>query len=241
MPSDYQPAVFITGASRGVGLALTETYASRQWTVIATCRDPGSATDLNALAERHENISIDQLDVVDQAAVRQLAERYDGKSIDVLLNNAACLGAGEQQSADCVDVDLFQEVMMTNTYAPMFLASEFLDHVARSEHKKIVTLTSGLSSIAMTEGMGQFYFYRASKAAINIAMRAMQADVKERGITVAVVAPGLVNTDLLTASGYRGPSIEPAEAAERLFDYIADLKPNTAEGFAVPPDRMLPW
>jgi NAD(P)-dependent dehydrogenase (short-subunit alcohol dehydrogenase family) len=239
--TDQPSTIFISGASRGVGLALAECYAARQWKVIATCRNPDRATALAALAGQYDNISVDPLDVIDDEAVREIAGRYADISIDVLMNNAGMLGDPESQSIENLDADLFSELLHTNTFAPLLLAKSFLEQVARSKQKKIVALTSGLSSIAFTEHFGRLYFYRASKAALNVAMRALQADIRDRGITAAVVAPGLVNTDLLKRSGYQGESIEPGQAAERLYEYIENLQPNTAEGFAVPPDKILPW
>jgi NAD(P)-dependent dehydrogenase (short-subunit alcohol dehydrogenase family) len=239
--TDQLSTILITGASRGVGLALAECYAARQWKVIATCRDPAQATALAAIARQFDNLSVAALDVADDDAVRDLAHRYSDMSIDVLMNNAGMLGDPEAQSIENLDSDLFAQLMHTNTFAPLLLATSFLEQVARSQQKKIVALTSGLSSIAFTEHFGRLYFYRASKAALNVAMRALQADIRARGVTAAVVAPGLVNTDLLTRSGYQGESIEPGQAAERLYEYIENLQPNTAEGFVVPPDKILPW
>jgi NAD(P)-dependent dehydrogenase (short-subunit alcohol dehydrogenase family) len=239
--TDQLSTILITGASRGVGLALAECYAARQWNVIATCRDPAQATALAAIARQFDNLSVAALDVADDDAVRDLAHRYSDISIDVLMNNAGMLGDPEAQSIENLDSDLFARLMHTNTFAPLLLATSFLEQVARSQQKKIVALTSGLSSIAFTEHFGRLYFYRASKAALNVAMRALQADIRDRGVTAAVVAPGLVNTDLLTRSGYQGESIEPGQAAENLYEYIENLQPNTAEGFVVPPDKILPW
>jgi NAD(P)-dependent dehydrogenase (short-subunit alcohol dehydrogenase family) len=235
------PTILITGSARGVGLALAECYATRQWNVIATCRDPDRASDLQALGREHENITIEKLDVTDRDAVYAMSQRLKDLSIDVLMNNAGILGDPETQTVDSVDAAQFEQIMRTNTFGPLLVSTAFLEQVARSEQKKIVALTSGLSSIAFTEHFGRLYFYRASKAALNVAMRAFHADVRERGIIAAVVAPGLVDTDLLTASGFAGESISPAQAAENLFAYIEKLRPNTAEGFMVPPDRILPW
>jgi NAD(P)-dependent dehydrogenase (short-subunit alcohol dehydrogenase family) len=239
--SEQPFTIFITGASRGVGLALTECYAARGWNVIATCRDPDGAEALAAVAAQYDAVSIDRLDVADEGSVIEVADRYADSAIDVLMNNAAMLGDPEAQGIDRLDSELFVRLMHTNTLAPLLMAQSFLEPVARSRQKKIVSLTSGLSSIAFTEHFGRLYFYRASKAALNVAMRALQADIRERGVIAAVVAPGLVNTDLLKRSGYQGESIEPGQAAERLYDYIETLQPNTAEGFAVPPDKILPW
>jgi NAD(P)-dependent dehydrogenase (short-subunit alcohol dehydrogenase family) len=233
--------ILITGASRGIGLCLTETYSRQGWDVIATCRQPKSAAKLQTLAERYSGVSIKQLDVTDLDNIRVLARELENTQIDVLMNNAAWLGEPEKQLIGNVDYDDFSVVMKTNTFAPVFLAECLLENVLRSKHKKIVTLTSGISSIAGTEAFGGLYFYRASKAATNIIMRALYADCRDRGLIVSVVAPGEVETSMLRESGYAGEAISASVAAETLYTYIEKLKPNRAEGFDIVPDVLTPW
>ena len=87
------PVVLITGSNRGIGLEFTRQYAERGWQVIATCRRPEAATELQAIARNHSNVIIEALDITDHAAVDRLAEHYAQRPIDVLLNNAAYLGS----------------------------------------------------------------------------------------------------------------------------------------------------
>jgi NAD(P)-dependent dehydrogenase (short-subunit alcohol dehydrogenase family) len=239
--NETQPTVLVTGSARGIGLALVEAYAERGWDVIATCRSAQSAADLQELTERYANVELRVLDVTDEAAVSRLAHDLQGRSIDVLLNNAGFLGDPDRQSAECVDYQVFQEVTRVNTFAPLAMSLAFMDHVARSQQKKIITLTSGLSSVAGTHQFGNLYFYRASKAGLNVAMRALQADVRERGVICAVVAPGIVDTDLLKASGYRGKALDPATSARALVDQIDALQENTSKGFPLYDGTSLPW
>jgi len=233
--------VLITGSARGIGLALVEAYAERGWKVIATCRSAQAADALEALTNRYEDVELRVLDVTDEAAVGRLAKDLQGRAIDVLLNNAGYLGSPDRQSAQRVDYAVFREVTKVNTFAPLALSLAFMEHVARSEEKKIVTLTSGLSSVAKTSQFGNLYFYRASKAGLNAAMRALQADVRDRGIICAVIAPGIVDTGLLKESGYRGESLDPATSARSLVDQIDALEENTAEGFPLYDGSRLPW
>jgi NAD(P)-dependent dehydrogenase (short-subunit alcohol dehydrogenase family) len=239
--SESKPTVLITGSARGIGLALVEAYADRGWHVIATCRSAQSADDLQALSHRYPDVDLRVLDVTDEDAVSRLAEKLSKVRIDVLLNNAGYLGPPEQQSSQCVNYDVFREVMKTNTYAPLALALAFMDHVAHSDQKKIVTLTSGLSSIANTNQFGNLYFYRASKAGLNVAMRALQADMRDRGVICAVVAPGIVDTGLLAESGYQGDALDASTSAQAVLKLIDELEENTGEGFPLYDGSKLPW
>jgi len=236
-----RPAVLITGASRGIGLALTEAYASRGAHVHATCRSPDTARELHALAGSYDRIDIRPLDVASRVSIDTLATALDDVAIDLLINNAAILGRPDRQSAVTVDYDEFHAVMSVNTFGPLAVALAFMEHVARSRQKKIVTLTSGLSSVAGTRQFGGLYFYRASKAGINVAMRALQADIRERGVTCAVVAPGIVDTGLLAESGYRGESLDTQSSADGLVRLIAGLGENSEDGFPLYDGTIVPW
>jgi NAD(P)-dependent dehydrogenase (short-subunit alcohol dehydrogenase family) len=172
--------------------------------VIATVRDPSTAPELAALAAQHQNITVEKLDVGNRAEIIALAAKYQGKPIDVLLNNAGLLGDREKQGFKQLDYATFEEVLRVNTYAPLAMAQAFMPNVVASEQKKIVTLTSGLSSIANTKRSADLYFYRVSKAGVNMAMHALQSDVRDQGVKVGILAPGMVETRLLRQSGYAG-------------------------------------
>lgn len=220
--------ILITGSNRGIGLGLAEAYAERGWRVIATARSPGKAAELNALAAKYDNLTVDELDVTEDAEIAALASKYEGTAIDVLLNNAGVLGDIEKQNADNIVYDEIKFIMDVNVYGPMKMAEAFLPHVKASEEKKILTMTSGLGSLTLTQRMGRFYGYRMSKAAVNMAMRAMHADLKNEGLVIGLIAPGQVQTELLFASGFRGPgSITVDESVAGLMQVIDNVNAET--------------
>lgn len=234
--------VLITGSNRGIGLGLAKAYAARGWQVIATARSPARADELNALAKEYGNLTIEELDVTDDAEIAALAAKYEGTAIDVLLNNAGVLGDIEKQNAQNIDYKEIKFIMDVNVYGPIKMTKAFLPHVGASKQKKILTMTSGLGSLAMTQRLGRFYGYRMSKAAVNMAMRAMHADFKGDGYVIGLVAPGQVQTELLFASGFRGPgSITVDESVEGLLKVIDGM---TAETVGLPINyngEPIPW
>ena len=88
----HAATVLVTGANRGLGLEFARQYAAREWTVIATTREPDTSADLRALAASQKNVIVEQLDVSDTKAIQSLAAKYRGTTIDVLINNAGVLG-----------------------------------------------------------------------------------------------------------------------------------------------------
>ena len=102
------PTILITGANRGIGLHLARLYAADGWKVIATARDPASASDLGALPG---DITVEALEVTDHAAVRTLAEKYKGQPIDVLFNNAGVIGRNSA-ALGRIDADELRETTL---------------------------------------------------------------------------------------------------------------------------------
>jgi NAD(P)-dependent dehydrogenase (short-subunit alcohol dehydrogenase family) len=187
------PTVLITGASRGIGLELARQYAGRGWQVIATCRTPEAATALNAIAKQHAKVTVEALDVTNHAQIDALATRYKGKPVDVLLNNAGISGSSEAGTFGELDYDVYNTVHAVNVVGPLSMAEAFLPNVAASQQKKIISITSTQGSITRSTGGG--YFYRSSKAALNMVMHSLAIDLKPKGITVGLVSPGFVRTD----------------------------------------------
>jgi NAD(P)-dependent dehydrogenase (short-subunit alcohol dehydrogenase family) len=193
--ADAPGTVLITGSSRGIGLEFARQFAARGWLVIATCREPATATALAALAAKHANLVVERLDITDGDEVAALAARYRGQPIDLLVNNAAHLGPRLEQELGGLDWAQFGESYETNAVGPLRVTRAFLDNVAASRGKRILTLSSAAGSVAaLTAAPVQFYQYRASKAALNMLMRGVALDVAGRGILVGIVNPGLVDT-----------------------------------------------
>lgn len=232
--------VLITGANRGLGLEFVTQYAALGWRVVATARDMGAAPELRALAARYSTVRLESLDVGDRRQIEALSTRMHGEAIDVLLNNAGWLGDREQQSLDTLDYETFEEVLRINTYGPLAMARAFLPNVLASAQKKIVVITSGLSSIANTSRFGNFYFYRISKAGVNMAMRTLQAETRDRGLKVGILAPGMVDTRLLRNSGYEGPGVITApQSVKAVIGHIETLTQD-AEMILYTGERV-PW
>jgi NAD(P)-dependent dehydrogenase (short-subunit alcohol dehydrogenase family) len=199
------PTILITGANRGIGLEFARQYAADGWRVIACCRSPLDAAELNALAQAHPTLIIEALDVRDHSAIDALGEKYSGQPVDVLLNNAGIIGPVpiaehvERQHFGSMDYALWQDVIDTNTFAPLKMTEVFADHVAASEQRKIVNISSQVSSIA--EMTVPALAYASSKTALNRVMTIVAGQLRERGIIVALFCPGYVKTRM-DAFGY---------------------------------------
>ena len=188
------PTVLITGASRGIGLELTRQYAERDWQVIATARIPAEATALMGIAKAPPNVTVEVLDVPDFGQIDALAAKYKGRPVDVLLNNAGISGGEEVGTFGKLDYAVYDKVHAVNVLGPLKMAEAFLPNVAASQQKKIISITSTEGSISRTS-RGGGYFYRSSKAALNMIMHSLAFDLKPKGVTVGLVSPGFVRTD----------------------------------------------
>ncbi len=225
--------VLITGAARGVGLALAQTYAEAGDSVIATCRAPAHAEELNALA-LNAGVEVHFLDVDDPGLIEAFAAKIGARPIDILINNAG-IYAPKAQPLRALDAETWLDHFRTNTLAPVFLARAFEEHLAQTKGT-CIALTSKVGSIAdNTSGGG--YMYRSSKSALNAAYRSLSIDWRDRNITVAVFHPGWVQT----AMGGPNALISPAESAAGLRARIAGLSPEDSGGFFDYLGRPIPW
>jgi NAD(P)-dependent dehydrogenase (short-subunit alcohol dehydrogenase family) len=168
--------------------------------VHACCRKPEGADALRALRETGVRLHLHALDVADFPRIDSLAHELAGTALDVLLNNAGIFGprlrvGGDRgQFFEDLDYEAWAQVLRVNTMAPLKMAEAFIEHVAASGQRKIVTLTSSMGSIAETSG--GFYAYRSSKAAVNMVMASLARDLAGRAIKVAALCPGWVRTDM---------------------------------------------
>ena len=226
----------ITGANRGLGLEFARQYAADGWQVYAACRNPKSASELHGLADaRGHSLQILALDVTKPASVKAAAAKLDGRAIDLLLNNAG-VGGTRGQTIGNIDYKAWAKVLDVNTMGPLRVSEAFVDHVARSGRKLIVTLTSGMGSIADNTSGGSFA-YRSSKAAVNMVMRSLAIDLAPRGITCVVVNPGWVQTDM----GGPNANLTPAESITRLRRLFDSLGPAQSGKFFNHDGREYAW
>jgi len=237
-PADQRPTVLVTGANRGLGLEFARRYADRGWRVIATARDPESASALQALAGSAAALLIEPLDVTNHGQIDWLAARYAKHPIDVLLNNAGIGGGGENQLFGRLNYPVLDQVMAVNAAGPIKMCEAFLPHVQAGTQKKLITVSSSQGSIASVE-MPMLYWYRASKAAVNMLMVNLALQLRRRGIIVGLVTPGATDTDFM--AGVNMPLRDPGEAAEDMMRNIERFTPELSGTFLNYTGEVIPW
>ncbi len=236
------PSILITGANQGLGLEFTRQYAIDGWDVIACCRTPESADALRTISADNPSVIIEKLDVCDHAAIDALGEKYAGIPLDILLNNAGIVGPvpiaehTHKQHFGTMDYDVWHNVMETNAFAPVKMAETFVENLAAGEEKKIVNISSQVSS--MTEMCIPSIAYSSSKTALNRAMTIIAGQLKERGIIVAMFCPGYVKTRM-DAFGYAMVEIETSISALRPL--IAALTIDDSGSFTSHEGREIAW
>lgn len=229
------PTILVTGANRGLGLEFTRQYAAEGWTVHACCRDPAGAGNLNGIAAAQRNVTVQKLDVADFDAIGRLAKTLNGEPIDVLLNNAG-VGGGDRQEFLNDDFEMWSRTFRINTMAPLRMTEAFAGHVANSEHKVVVIISTMMASMT-GDVSGGMHLYRTSKAAVNMVMRLLSADLEERGITTFCLHPGWVRTDM----GGRQAPLSPEESIAGIRRVIAAAGPETNGRFMTWDGKELPW
>ncbi len=228
------PSIMITSANRGLGLEFVRQYAVDGWRIFAACRNPDAADDLHKLARTH-SVTVFPMDVADRSSVRHAAAGLNDESIDVLVNSAGIIGRPGQRTGN-IDYESWQQVLDVNTMGPLRVTEAFVEHVARSERKVVVTITSGLGSLTDNTSGGSIP-YRSSKAAVNMAMRSAAIDLAPRGIACVLVNPGWVKTDM----GGPGAPLKPSESVAALKSLIATFGLAHSGKFFHYDGREYPW
>jgi NAD(P)-dependent dehydrogenase (short-subunit alcohol dehydrogenase family) len=220
--------ILITGANRGIGLEMCRQYHARGDAVIAVCRKRSS--ELEAL----------EVEIIDAVDVRQLEDlevlrrTLDGRQIDTLLNVAGVLRNESLGDIDARAVDRIRLQFETNAIAPLLVTQALMDLIPAGG--KIGILTSRMGSIADNDSGGR-YGYRMSKAAVNAAGKSLAVDLKPRGISVALLHPGFVRTDM---TGHQG-LIDADESVRGLLARMDALTLDESGSFWHQNGENLPW
>jgi len=235
--------VLVTGSSRGIGLELVRQYAVAGWTVIATARKPAESTSLRELAARHSNVRLEALDVVDGASVAALRDRLRGVSIDVLINNAGDTDQFRGQSLGALDHDRFDCLMRLNAQGPLRVTEALLPNLETGTQKKIVAISSLAGSLgARGGGMPGGYWYKASKAALNMMVVALALELQPKGFKVVALSPGQVDTQGYAARGIVVPGTVPVgQSVTGLRNVIERLTPEQSGSFIRYSGEVQPW
>ncbi len=235
MPFDTKETktALIAGASRGLGLGITEELARRGWRVIATYR--GSArTKLHDLAEgRQGAVVAERLDVTEMEEIRELRRRLEGTRLDLLLANAGLANRNVGASmAEITDAE-YARLMATNALGPVRVLELMEDLVAPKGVMAAMTSTLG----SMTENAGGSWpAYASSKAALNMLLHAFAAR-RGRGRAVVAMAPGWVRTDM----GGPGASLSIEESVPRVIDVLGSVAGKPGLYYLNYDGRTLRW
>jgi len=228
--------ILITGANRGIGFEITQQYAKAGWRVIACCREPDKAQELDGVRSDHgEQVSIHRLDVTNSEPIKALVTSMENTPIDILLNNAGIYGQRDDSLGN-IDEDKWLETFRVNTIAPIKVMEAFIDVVAASKRKVFATITSKMGSIADNTSGGS-YVYRSSKAALNAAMKSAANDLEGRGISVVAIHPGWVRTDMGGSSGLL--SVE--QSAKSIRELLGRVSIEDTGKFFNYDGTVIPW
>lgn len=217
-------SVLVTGGNRGIGLELCRQFAARGDDVIAACRK--SSKELEATgAEVHTGV-----EVADGASVAEFAKAIDGRPIDVLVN---CAGILTRETLDELNIDRIRRQFEVNAIGPLRVTAALLGSLGVGA--KVAIITSRMGSIEDNTS-GSRYGYRMSKAAVNMAGRSLAHDLKDKGIAVFLLHPGMVGTEMTNRQG-----IPPNEAAQNLISRIDSLNMENTGTFWHANGEPLPW
>jgi NAD(P)-dependent dehydrogenase (short-subunit alcohol dehydrogenase family) len=235
--------IVVTGAGRGLGLEFVKQLLPRAACLIATARNPEAARELQELARNNAGIlKIVQLDLSDEESIQRAIEEIGKlvRSLHLLINNAGIyIGRpGTTAGSDRLGKLTMQggvETLRTNAVGPMILTQGLLPLLQALPQAKIISLTSGLGSIANTAGAPMHY--SVSKAALNMYMRGLAAQLRSSGIISVVINPGWVQTDM----GGRGASITAKESVNGILHVMDGLTPEQNGSFLNYRGQTEPW
>lgn len=222
--------VLITGANRGIGLAMVQAFGRAGYTVIGSARRPAAAAQL-----RQTGAEIVALDVADPASVAALATRLNGRPIDILVNNAGILS---KEAADFRDVNIEKMLIehQVNALGPMRVTQALLPNLLAGKRKVVANISSMMGSMEMNT-FGCCMGYRASKAALNSFTKTLAVDMQRQGMTFVVIHPGYVKTDMNDGAG----NITAEQSAAGLFGVISALDQDDNGRFYNFDGKAMPW
>lgn len=181
--------VLITGAGRGIGLELTKQLASSGWIVFATCRS--STADLNSI-NLHGGHVIEGVNVTSKDGISIITSAIKKTKLDLLINNAGVLGT---ESLDSLDVVSMMHQFEVNSLSPLLITAALLENGNLLSGSKIAMISSMEGSMSSRK-FGGIYGYRMSKAALNMGSVLLAKDLEPKGISVLIIHPGSVATDM---------------------------------------------
>ena len=228
------PTALITGANRGIGLALATRYAERPDShVIAVTREAEQSHDLRALVDSSDGrVRLVEADLADGASIERLQKELAGAEIDLLINNAGVSGSSDFGKIAAQELS---DVFSVNAFAPLLVTQALRGQLARGG--KVVNITSVLGSIENARGDSSYLVYGMSKAALNMFTVKLAEALRGHGIAVLALHPGWVQTRM----GGSGAAIDVETSAEGMVRVIDALDMKNSGAYLAYDGNAIPW
>lgn len=229
----------ITGANRGIGLAVTKVLLSQGDKVFAACREPQKAAELNVLKKNNaDNLELVPLEVASDSSAADAFKLVSGKTkhLDVVFNNAGIQAQPYNAHLEQVELSKMRESFEVNTLGPLRVSRTFLPLLRKASNPRIINMTSGLASLS-GKSEGAFYPYGVSKAGLNMLTRTMAFDLQNEKVVVVCLDPGWVKTDM---GGPNAP-LNPEESATAIAKTLKGLTLKQTSLFLYNDGKELKW
>ena len=230
--------VFISGASRGIGLELCRQLLERGDSILGGCRDPQKAHQLSKLQDNHKNLEIVELDVDDEDSVQYCFNQLNlrGEKIDKLFNNAGII---DWRDLHTVGADAISQILQTNLRGAFLVLKNALPCLQRSSEPWIYNMSSRLGSIELRGNtqLGGAIAYQCSKAALNMLTKQTAIDLAQFGIKVVSLSPGWVKTEM----GGPEAKYEVMDSVKKILSVTDHLTTEQNGGFWGEDGKEIPW
>lgn len=210
--------VFITGANRGIGLGFVKHYLSLGYEVIASCRQPQTAEELDTLKQKfNSHLTIEQLDITNPDHLTTIGNKYSSNHIDILINNSGIYPSSNHNAPlEKVSNKDFLDGFQVNVLGTISVTKILKNSLLKSDKPIVINISSLMGSITETSNPGS-YSYRISKAALNMFTKCFSLETKK--IITVSFHPGWVKTDM----GGSGASIDVQESVQCMSQLISQL------------------
>ena len=222
--------ILIIGANRGLGLEFAKQYSELGHHVFATTRDKSKSDQLVATA----NTTVLELDLNEDKSIDRFIDEMSSIKIDILIHNSGIFR--DEQLSEDLEIDAWMNEIRINAITPIILARKLKQNVLEGKDKKIIFISSQMGSIDDNYS-GRFYFYRSSKSALNSAAKSLAIDWKDKNISVLMLHPGWVKTDM----GGESAKLEIPDSIQRMIQVISDLNLETSGSFVNYEGNKLEW
>ena len=222
--------ILITGANRGIGLKFAEILSANN-NIYATARDITNADEL----KKFDNTELLELDLLNKDSIKSFCSELKDIPLDMIINNAGIF-QDEQMEETILDPELWLDEIMINAIGPVVLSQKLKENIMSGNDKKIIFISSQMGSIDDNYS-GGYYFYRTSKSALNSAAKSLSIDWKADGISVLMLHPGWVRTDM----GGSNAKLDIDTSVRKMLDVINSLDMSKTGAFLNYEGKKLEW